>query len=119
MVSQYQDTCALAGYALTVASTGATMVQAAHIASFADTRSSDPRDGPALTPDAHWSFDEGLWTVEDDLQIVVATRAFEEWAPSDIGLKRYHGRPLYFAPRARLRPAPFYLRWHREHRFVG
>jgi putative restriction endonuclease len=102
-----------------VASSGATIVQAAHIAAFADSRNNDPRNGLALTPDAHWSFDEGLWTVADDLRVVVATHAFEEWSADGFRLKGQDGRPLFFAQRTRLRPDLDYLRWHREKRFAG
>lgn len=119
VIVQYQYTCALTGYSLTATQTGATIVEAAHIAAFADTRNNDPRNGLALTPDAHWSFDEGLWTVDNDLRVVVANDAFADWSPEGTSLKHRHGRPLHFAPSSRLRPEPHYFEWHRENRYVG
>ena len=119
VIVQYHYTCALTGYSLTATQSGATIVEAAHIAAFADTRNNDPRNGLALTPDAHWSFDEGLWTVDDDLRVVVAHDVFADWSPEGTSLKHRHGRPLHFASSTRLRPERHYLEWHREKRFVG
>lgn len=118
VVVEYRYTCALTGYTLTATRTGATIVEAAHIAAFADTRNNDPRNGLALTPDAHGSFDEGLWTIDDDLRIVVARDAFADWSPEGASLKARHGRPLHFASGSRLRPDSQYLSWHRS-RFAG
>lgn len=119
VIVQYHYTCALTGYTLTSTESGASIVQAAHIAAFADTRNNDPRNGLALTPDAHWSFDEGLWAIDDDLQVVVAKGKFSDWTPDGSTLAQRHGTPLYFAKGAQLRPDRQYLAWHREKRFVG
>ena len=119
VVVEYRYTCALTGYTLTATRTGATIVEAAHIAAFADTRNNDPRNGLALTPDAHWSFDEGLWTIDDDLRVVVARDHFADWGPEGTSLKQRHGRPLCFDKNSRLRPDPQYFTWHREKRFAG
>jgi putative restriction endonuclease len=119
VIVHYHYTCALTGYTLTSTESGASIVHAAHIAAFADTRNNDPRNGLALTPDAHWSFDEGLWTVDDDLRIVVAADKFSDWSPEGSTLRQRHGRPLHFAARAQLRPDLQYLAWHREKRFLG
>ncbi len=92
-------------------------------AAFADTRNNDPRNGLALTPDAHWSFDEGLWTIDDDLRVVVARDAFSECGPDGgpdgVSLRVRHGRPLHFSRGVDLRPHREYLDWHRTKRFVG
>ncbi len=119
VIVQYQYTCALTGYTLTATSTGATMVQAAHIAAFADTRNNDNRNGLALTPDSHWSFDEGLWTVDDDFRVIIARDHFFDRSADGSSLKHRHGQLLYFPAATALRPDPRYLAWHREQRFVG
>jgi putative restriction endonuclease len=87
VIVQYQYTCALTGYTLTATKTGASIVEAAHIAAFADTRNNDPRNGLALTPDAHWTFD-------DDLCVVVARDRFDYWSPEGASL----GSSSQFSP---------------------
>ena len=118
VVTGYIYTCALTGYTLTAAKTGATLVEAAHIADFATSRNNDPKNGLALTPDSHWSFDEGLWTIDKSLRIVVASQMFSDWSPEGISLRSYHGRSLYFHAHAKLRPHELFLEKHRS-RFVG
>lgn len=119
VIVQYQYTCALTGYTLTATSTGATIVQAAHIAAFADTRNNDHRNGLALTPDSHWSFDEGLWSVGDDLRVIVALEHFVDSGANGSSLKHRHGQPLCFPATTAIRPDARYLAWHREQRFIG
>lgn len=112
VVVQYRYTCALTGYTLTT-HTGATMVEAEHIAAFARTRNNDPENGLALTPDAHWSFDAGLWTVDDQYRVIVARDRFTESSPAGVLLARRHGQPLFFHPKCRLRPSRMHLAEHR------
>ena len=35
----------------------------------------------ALTRDAHWMFDEGLWTLSENSRVCVAKEVFTEWGP--------------------------------------
>lgn len=100
------------GYSLTTTA-GATIVVAAHIDGFATSRNNDPRNGLALTPDAHWSLDEFLWTVDEDLRVVVAKHAFADWSPEGRSLAARHGTPLHFHRLATLRPHEDYLARHR------
>ena len=75
---------------LTSADVGS-IVDAAHIHQFADSRNNDPRNGLALCKNAHWLFDNGLWTLSDDYQVVVAIGRFTEHSPDQKALSAYHG----------------------------
>jgi putative restriction endonuclease len=111
----YQYTCALTGYCLQ-ATTGY-IVEAAHIHQHAASGNDDPRNGLALTPDAHWMFDAGLWTVipkDGDLLIHVAIGRFSESSPHGRLLSEFHGQPLSFHVDARLRPDAKHFEWHRK-----
>lgn len=111
----YYFTCALTGYRLDTESTS--LVQAAHIHQHAVSGNDDPRNGLALTPDAHWMFDQGLWTAApegDGFLIRVATERFRESSPEGRRLAGFHGRRLYFHAEARLRPLAEHLGWHRR-----
>ena len=77
----------------------------------------DPLNGLALTPDAHWMFDAGLWTAipkGDHILIRVAHGRFTESSPQGRNLADLDQKPLHFHSHARLRPEPAYLVWHRE-----
>lgn len=119
VVAAYNYTCALTGYRLTTVD-GATIVDAAHIHRFADFGNNDPRNGLALSKNAHWMFDEGLWTITDDLVVEVARDEFDEDGPDGLRLAPYHGRPLAVRPAdPSVRPDPVHLAWHRRYAYVG
>jgi len=119
VVCGYQFTCALTGYRLTTVGQ-AGIVEAAHIHQYAKSRNNDPENGLALSPTAHALFDLGLWSVADDLRVLVKPDAvFTEEFPADgFSLRALTGRPLFLPSIAKLRPHSDHLRWHRrEHTF--
>jgi putative restriction endonuclease len=118
VVAAYNYTCALTGYRLTTVA-GASIVDAAHIHQFADSRNNDPRNGLALCKYAHWLFDNGLGTLTDDYTVVVAEGRFAEAGPEPHLLRQYHGRPIHLPRDAALWPNPVHLAWHRRNRFKG
>jgi putative restriction endonuclease len=116
----YHFTCALTGYRLDTETTS--IVQAAHIHQHAVSGNDDPRNGLALTPDAHWMFDQGLWTAipkGDDFLIHVAIGKFTESSVHGDFLTRHHGRPLHFHAHSRLRPAAAHFEWHKREKFLA
>jgi putative restriction endonuclease len=113
VVCGYQHTCALTGYRI-ITQDGASVVEAAHIEPWAKTHNDDVHNGLALSRNAHWAFDRGLWSVDDQFRILIAPERFQEWGPDDLGLLPYRGRILQFAPQATLRPHSQYLRRHRQ-----
>lgn len=104
VVTQYRFTCALTGYGAHSAK-GSTLVEAAHIHPFSQSRNDQPDNGLALSRDAHWMFDEHLWSVDENLRVVVAKEIFTEWGPEAYWLKRRHGQQLHFMEGVLLRPS--------------
>lgn len=116
----YRFTCALTGYSL--CTNKEYMIEAAHIHEHSKSGNDNPRNGLALTPDAHWMFDAGLWTAEpiDGAYIVrVALGRFKEESAEDRGLARHNGRKLYLNGVGRLFPDPACFEWHRRAVFLG
>ena len=118
VVTQYRFSCALTGYGCHT-SKGATLVEAAHVHAFSKSRNDNPDNGLALTRDAHWMFDEGLWTVDEKKRVCVAPTVFTEWGPEASWLKSRNGAPLHFLHGVTLRPSEEHLRWHRRNVFCG
>jgi putative restriction endonuclease len=118
IVAAYNYTCALTCYRLTTISAGS-IVDAAHIHQFSNSRNNDPRNGLALCKNAHWMFDNGLWTLADDYQVIVAVGRFAEDNPDQKGLLEYHGKKIHLPSNPALWPNPVNLAWHRKHRFQG
>ena len=98
--------------------TAGSIVDAADIHEFRDRRNNDPRNGIALSKNAHWTFDQGLWTIADDYRIVVAVGHFAEAGPykEDL-LASCHGRLIHLPEVKTLWPDPIHLAWHRKSRF--
>jgi putative restriction endonuclease len=118
VVSSYNYTCALTGYRLMTISSGS-IVDAAHIHQFSDSRNNDVHNGIALCKNAHWLFDEGLWTIADDYTVKVALGHFAEDSPDQKPLTDYHGQRIRLPIASSLYPDPAHLEWHRRERFVG
>ncbi|MFV1965744.1 MAG: HNH endonuclease [Pirellulaceae bacterium] len=114
VVPAYDYSCALTGYRVTTIHAGS-IVDAAHIHAFKDSCNNDPRNGIALCKNAHWLFDNGLWSIDDDYRIIVAREQFMEESPDQITLKEYHGKKIRLPENVALWPAQRHLSWHRKH----
>ena len=118
VVAAYGYTCALTRYRLLTITAGC-IVDAAHIHQFSSSRNNDPRNGLALCKNAHWLFDNGLWTLTDDYRVLVATGRFIEDSPEHKGLSEFHGSKIHLPSDRALWPNPIHLAWHRKHKFQG
>lgn len=118
VVSAYNYTCSLTGHRLTTISIGS-IVDAAHIHQFSDSRNNDQRNGIALCKNAHWLFDHGLWSVTDDYRVVVAIDHFCEDCPDGRMLNSYQDERIRLPVDREKWPNPIHLAWHRRNRFRG
>ena len=116
VVAAYCHTCALTGYRITTVS-GHSIVDAAHIHQFADSRNDDPKNGLALCKNAHWLFDLGLWSIDDDYRVVVASELFVEACPTQESLLKMVGKQLLLPRDQQLWPSLKNIAWHRRERF--
>lgn len=99
---------------------GITLVKAAHIHQFAKSRNDDVSNGMALCRNHHWAFDQGLWTLGSNYEVVVALDGFTEAAPNALSLRAYHARRVDLSRLALdHRPGQDHLDWHRKQKFIG
>ncbi len=118
VVPAYNYTCALTGYRLTTMRSGS-IVDAAHIHQFSDSRNNHPQNGIALCKNAHWLFDQGLWSLTDDYEVIVAAGRFNEAGPDSLLLQRFSGKRILFPVNRNYWPDRNHLAWHRKHKFQG
>lgn len=117
VVPAYGYMCALTGYRMTTAASS-DIVEAAHIHEFSESRNNEICNGIALTPNAHWQFDNGLWTIDESYQVRVATSRFEEHCPPhQTPLSHFDGTKIVLPENSAYWPSQVHLAWHREHRF--
>jgi putative restriction endonuclease len=113
VVPAYNYTCALTGYRCVTVDAGS-IVDAAHIHQFADSRNNHPQNGIALCKNAHWLFDQGLWSVSDDYRVIVASDRFHESGDEAFLLRRISGKQIHLSSDRDYWPDKSYLAWHRE-----
>ncbi len=117
-VPTYGYTCALTGLRVTTIE-GATIIDAAHIHQFARSGNNELQNGIALCKNAHWLFDCGLWSLDDDYRVIVAGERFHEDSPDQKPLAAYAGKRIRLPKDEGLRPDRKHLTWHREKKLVG
>ena len=115
VVPAYNYTCALTGYRCVTVNAGS-IVDAAHIHQFADSRNNHPQNGLALSKNAHWMFDAGLWSLDDDYRVLVATNRFDEAGDAAFLLKRMEGRQVQLPGKRDYWPDKTHLAWHRQNK---
>lgn len=119
VVVAYRHTCALTGYRMTTLEMES-IVDAAHIHGFHDSRNNDPCNGVALSKNAHWQFDRGLWSLNDDYRVLVNGEKFLEDGPPGQRLVDFEGRRIFLPSDPKYWPEHSYLDWHRRrHGFAG
>ncbi len=119
VVVAYRHTCALTGYRMTTLDTKGmeSIVDAAHIHPFSDSRNNDPRNGLALSKNAHWQFDRGLWSITEDYRVIVNHNKFSEKGIPGQCLADFIGRKIILPADPKYWPDQEYLSWHRTNRF--
>jgi putative restriction endonuclease len=71
IVQLYEHRCALCGIRM-LTPEGHTIVEAAHIVPWCESKNDKPQNGLALCRLCHWSFDEGLMGVGKDFEVLVS-----------------------------------------------
>jgi putative restriction endonuclease len=118
VITAYNYTCALTGYRLVTLSAG-TIVDACHIHQFAASRNNDLDNGIALSKNAHWLFDNGLYSLRDDYTVIVAERHFSEAGEAAHLLAHMRDRKITLPANPAHWLAQQHLEWHRSHKFLG
>jgi putative restriction endonuclease len=108
----YDNTCAMTGLRL-INGGGRPEVQAAHIRPVERDGPDTVRNGIALTGTAHWLFDRGLISIDDDYSILLSPQG----VPDDLDKLIRPERRLIIPGNAAWRPHSTYLKWHRENQF--
>lgn len=112
-ISAHGYGCALTSLRLTTITAGS-VVDAAHMHQFDDSRNNEPQNGIALCKNAHWCFDQGLWSLTDDCRVLVGIDRFDGASPDGKSMASYHGLKIRLPTDSRMHPSPVHLSWHRR-----
>jgi putative restriction endonuclease len=114
VVSAYDKTCAVTGLRI-INGGGRAEVQAAHIRPVEAGGSDSIRNGLALSGTAHWMFDRGLISIDDDYTVLLAEDRLPDAAKHLVRSER----KLLLPNRDDIRPHKSHLKFHRDHVFKG
>ena len=109
----YDDRCAVTGLRL-INGGGRAEVEAAHILPVEANGPDIVSNGLALSGTAHWMFDRGLISLDDEMGILVSRQANDP--DSILSMINPTSRAM-LPPREADRPHLQFVRWHREHCF--
>ncbi|WP_433925460.1 HNH endonuclease [Stenotrophomonas nematodicola] len=112
VLAAYNDTCAVTGLRI-LDSSGRAEAQAAHIRSVAKDGPDAVRNGVALTGTAHWLFDRGFISINDDYSLLVSREAISIAETIGVGPRLLLPHDASNAPRVD------FIRWHREEVYCG
>lgn len=108
----YKNTCAVTGLAL-INGGGRPEVQAAHIQPVEHRGPDSIRNGIALSSTAHWMFDRGLVTLDEEFRVVASSSLNEEMHRGLI----VPGQKILLPVNESQRPSNYFLSYHRDHIF--
>ena len=115
IVRLYAHRCALCGIKMRT-SEGRTVVDAAHIIPFSESKNDNPTNGMALCKLCHWSFDEGFMSVDKHYDVMVSPAVKKD--PNLPGhVLTLLNRPIFRPIETRFWPAQESFDWHRKQRF--
>ncbi len=111
----YEHRCVLCGVRM-LTPEGHTIVEAAHIVPWSISYDDKPNNGLALCRLCHWSFDEGLMSVNQDYRVLISKVARSD--RNNPGLvMTLEGRPIFKPVKEKYFPSQERLDWHRKERF--
>jgi hypothetical protein len=114
VLEQYAFTCAITG--MQYRSDHLVEAQAAHIIPRRINGSDDPRNGIALSRTAHWAFDQGMFTISDQYEIIVHPKA-KHATINKFSIIDLHGLPINKPEDDAFWPHNDAIEWHRAEIF--
>lgn len=115
IVRLYNHRCALCGIKMCTPE-GHTAVDAAHIKPWSESQNDNPTNGMALCKLCHWSFDEGLMSVDKRYHVLVSPTVIQNSnLPGHI--MTLSDRPMFKPSESRFWPDQNNFLWHQKERF--
>ena len=96
---------------------GETAVEAAHIYPFAQSYDDSIGNGLSLCPLHHWTFDKGLFSIDDNYKMIVS-KNFDESGNEAFLIKNLETKEILLPKEKPFRPSLTMIRWHRKNTFA-
>lgn len=116
VVREYDFTCAVCG--LKFRWDKVVEATAAHIVPKHKQGTDDPRNGLSLCHTHHWAFDEGVFSLSNNYEVLL-NQSVRESDSRNFALLEMHGQSILLPANETLYPHPQAIEWHREHHKIG
>jgi len=114
VLNNYSNACSVTGSQFSYCST--IEAHAAHIISKELNGTDDPRNGIAMSQTAHWAFDKGIFTINDQFEIQIHPKA-READSKHFPILSMHSQRICLPKDEIYYPHAEALKWHRENIF--
>lgn len=114
VLENYDRACAVTGQKFVYAA--AVEADAAHIIGKGELGTDDPRNGLALSKSVHWAFDQGVFTISDQYEVVIHPEA-KRAVSNSFPLLEADRRRIVLPSDPAYHPHPEALAWHLKERF--
>lgn len=114
VLANYDHSCAVLGSKFSYGNF--TEAQAGHIIGKNVRGTDDPRNGIALSHSAHWAFDQGVFTISDQYEVVLHPKA-KDANHRLFPLMDMDGKPIGLPAEESCYPHPDALEWHQKEVF--
>jgi putative restriction endonuclease len=116
VVREYDFTCSVCN--MKFRWQGFTEATAAHIIPKHKNGTDDPRNGLSLCRTHHWAFDQGVFSLSDNYEILLSP-SVESSESHNFTLLEMEGKPVHLPLNETLFPHPEAIKWHRENILVA
>jgi|APLak6261667961_1056064.scaffolds.fasta_scaffold00212_15 hypothetical protein len=114
VLDNYGHTCAVTG--LRFQSNSHTEAHGAHIIGKEERGTDDPRNGLALSRSVHWAFDQGIFRISDQYEVVINPKA-RAASIANFPLMEMDRKKIYLPKDKYYHPHPEALAWHKAEVF--
>lgn len=115
VIRLYDYTCAACRLRI-ITLDGENAVEAAHIFPFAKSYDDSIGNGLSLCPLHHWSFDKGLFSIDDNYKMIVSPN-FEESGNEAFLIRTLQTKEIYLPKENPFPPSLTMIRWYRQNTF--
>ena len=112
LLHEYQYSCAICNLKFKLGNL--VEAEAVHIVPKKEKGTDDPRNGIAMCRTHHWAFDNGIFSLTDDWEIILPERIHQAES-HNFSLVEMNHCPLILPKNELIRPHPDALKWHRDY----
>ncbi|MBN1219727.1 MAG: HNH endonuclease [Anaerolineae bacterium] len=112
LLQEYQYTCAICNLKFKL--DNLVEAQAVHIVPKKENGTDDPRNGIAMCRTHHWAFDNGIFSLTNNREIILSEKIYQAEL-SNFPLVEMNHRPILLPQNELIRPHSEALTWHRNY----